>query len=293
MWKFFKVFISSFFNLIGKILSYVLPILLIILFLFVGSFLFSYFKIKRKENIKKVPSNSYIKKGSNIFKTLFIQFPKMIAYDMLHSDPFAFNEFGIHMVCGKQGSGKTMTVVYLLRKWAQKYPKLQIYTNMDYKYQNGELNTFEELIERKNGIYGVVNVIDEIQNWLPSSDSKNVPVSVLSEISQQRKQKKAIVGTGQVFGKLSKPLREQTHFIYLPRTYLGCLTVVWVAEAEDYDAERNRFRRKKFGFIFAHDLDLRNAYDTYKKIERYKDVQFRREDSEISLASGEEVRSLT
>lgn len=268
------VLVNSIFKVIFQILLIVVPPILLIFFFFFAIFAYNYFKIRKEEKIKLKPRNTYIKKTDNLFKTIFIKFPKQLAYDILSGDPDSFNEFGIHMVCGSQGSGKTITVAYLLKKWKEKYPKMKIYTNMDYKYEDGELNTFDELIERTNGIYGVVNVIDETPNWFSSSDSKNVPVEVLSEISQQRKQKKAILGTGQVFGKIAKPLREQTHFVYLPRTFLGCLTVVWKAKAEDYDSDRNRFRKRTIAFIFAHDRDLRESYDTYKKILRYKDVQF-------------------
>lgn len=208
------------------------------------------------------------------FKNLFYLFPRQYAYDFLHQDPNAFGEFGVHMVTGEQGSGKTMTVVYLLQKWKDQYPRLKIFTNMAYKYEDGELIGWRDLLEHNNGIYGVVNVIDEIKTWWSNRDSKDVPPEILGEICQQRKQKKATIGTVQVFSELAKPFRSQTHFVYKPKTFFGCLTIVLKSKAKYYDAENDRFRKYCGFFVFAHTKRLREAYDTYKKIEKYKDTEF-------------------
>ena len=60
-----------------------------------------------------------------------------------------------------------------------------------------------------NGEYGVIFFIDEFHLELNSLESKNIDIDVMVEISQQRKQRKHIVGTSQVFMRLAKPLREQ------------------------------------------------------------------------------------
>ena len=147
-----------------------------------------------------------------------------------------FNEFGVHLFCGEQGSGKTTAVVDLLmNKWQKMYPKMKTFTNMDYKYEDGEISHWKDLIRNKNGIYGVTNVIDEIQNWFNSLQSKDFPPEMMLEITQQRKQRKVILGTAQVFGRVAKPIREQTSFVYLPRTFLGCLTIVRVSKPIYYD----------------------------------------------------------
>ena len=212
------------------------------------------------------------KKG--FFYNLFVLFPKQFAYDMLNTDPNDFAEFGIHIVTGEQGSGKTMTVVYLLQQWQKKYPLCKVYTNMCYKYEDGELIAWRDLLEHNNGKYGVVNVIDEIKTWWSNRDSKDVPPEILGEICQQRKQKKATIGTVQVFSELAKPFRSQTHFVYVPHTFWGCLTVVFKSKAKYYDMEKDKFRKYCGFFLFAHTKKLRNAYDTFKKIEKYKDVEF-------------------
>ena len=61
----------------------------------------------------------------------------------------------------------------------------------------------------KNGEKGVIYFIDEIQLYFNSLQSKNINMDVMTQISQQRKQRIHIIATSQVFGRMAKPLREQ------------------------------------------------------------------------------------
>lgn len=272
--------------------SYILIPILIAIIIIVIIYIFFVFKLKLVDRIQKHDRPIYFKyknieyvlyvpfsevktvKNMGMLKRIFIQFPKMLAYDFLTRDPNAFREYGIHMVVGEQGSGKTVTTVYLLEKWKKIYPRAEIYTNMNYKNEDASLKHWKQLIDRKNGIYGCINVIDEIKTWWSNRDSKDVPVEILGEISQQRKQRKAIIGTVQVFNELAKPFRSQTHYVYIPRTYFGCLTVVKVSKAKWYNEEKDEFKKYCGIFFFPHTLELRNAYDTYKTIQKYKDTDF-------------------
>ena len=272
----------------AKMLIPVFVIILIIIFLIIFNYLrLRYFKgmrpklfklpykfiYKDKNYVIMLPrEQSYKKVG--FLKNLFVLFPRQLAYDMINSDPNAFDEFGIHIVTGEQGSGKTMTVVYLLQKWQEKYPLCKVYTNMAYKYENGPLVAWKDLLSHNNGIYGVINVIDEIKTWWSNRDSKDVPPEILGEICQQRKQKKATVGTVQVFSELAKPFPSQTHFVYIPHTFWGCLTIVFKSKAKYYDIEKDKFRKYCGFFIFAHTKKLRESYDTFKKIEKYREIEF-------------------
>lgn len=231
------------------------------------------FEYKGKKYVILMPATRNVKKIGFI-KNIFYLFPKQLAYDLINQDPNSFDEFGIHMVVGEQGSGKTITVAYLLRKWQLKYPLMKVYTNMSYKYEDGELVTWKHLLGHNNGVYGVANVIDETKTWWSNKESKDVPPEILGEICQQRKQKKATVGTVQVFSELAKPFRSQCHFIYVPHTILGCLTIVFKTKAKYYDAENDTFKKYCGFFLFAHTKELRESYDTYKKIEKYKEVEF-------------------
>lgn len=267
--------IKTLFKMFSSILLPVLLLALTILLVFVGIYIYHYLYFRLVENIQPKKATKIKNNEPNIFTKIFWLFPKQIAYDKLTIDPEAFGEFGIHMICGEQGSGKTFTAIYLLKKWQNKYPKMKINSNIDIAFQDGKLETWKDIVTQNNGIYGIANFIDEMPTWLyNSSESKDVPPQLLGEISQQRKQKKAILGTAQVFGKLAKPLREQTHFVYRPRTILNALTIVFLTKACYYDDVHDRWRKKNGFFIIAHTKELREAYDTFQKVQRYAETEF-------------------
>lgn len=229
----------------------------------------------------------------SFWKRIFIMFPRRLSLDMLERDNNQFQQYGIHIVVGEQGSGKTITMVYLMEEWKRRYPKLKIYTNMFYKHEDGEIIHWKQIIERQNGIYGIVNGLDEIQTWFPSSKaSSSVPAPLLGEICQQRKQKKAILGTVQVFSRLSREFREQVRFVYVPKTFLGCFTIVRVSQPKYYNYETNSFRKYSRTFFFVHTNELRDAFDTYKTIEKYKEVEFEK-NSTILVGDPSEVPTMS
>ena len=262
------------FIMILKMLAFLIAPIMFLIFLAVILFFYHFIKFRYVEHMKMKPITAEIKKKPNIFKTLFYLFPKQLAYDVINKDPMDFGQEGIYICVGEQGSGKSMTAVYLMEMWKERWPKAKVYTNMGYLYEDAPLEKWRQLIERKNGTYGVINVIDDIKAWWSNRDSKNLPPEVMAEICQQRKQRKALIGTIQVFSEAPKPLRSQTKLIYVPHTYLGCLTVVFKTKAKWYDSEKDDFRKYCGMFIFAHTPRLRGAYDTYKKIEKYKDTEW-------------------
>lgn len=268
-------------NFLFSILLFILKIILItlvfLLIAFIISFVlwFCYYRLVKKMEFPKSISEY---KPIGLFKRLFYQFPKMFWLDRFNRIPGEFQEYGLHLFCGEQGSGKTTSVVDLLmNRWKKQYPLLKVYTNLDYKYEDGSITHWKDLLsdERSNGKYGVVNVIDEIQSWFSSLQSKDFPPEMLGEISQQRKQRKCIVGTAQVFGRVAKPIREQTSFVYLPFTIAGCLTVVRVSKPIYYDEQTFMFKKFIKTYFFVHTPKLRNAFDTYKRIERYTNEGFK------------------
>lgn len=232
-------------------------------------------EIKKGKKIKK--SQSTYKRKSVLYRLLY-EFPKRIAQDIVNRNPDEFKEYGLHMVCGEQGSGKTISVVEMLLRMKEIYPRVKIRTNMFYKYEDAEIKDWKDLIKNENGEYGQIEVLDEIQTWFSSIESKNFPPEMLTEISQQRKQRKMLIGTAQVFSRIAKPIREQTTFVYCPMTLLGCLTIVRKTKPEYWDDEKQVFKRYIKTYFFVHSDKIRNAFDTYEKIERYSKIGFQTPD---------------
>ena len=119
-----------------------------------------------------------------------------------------------------------------------------------------------------NGRYGVIYIIDEIHIYFNALESKNIPMYVFTEISQQRKQRKLIVGTSQLFLRMAKPLREQCDNLIMCRTISGFITTQKAYDgmslSQDYDGSLSG-DLKKVGWFF-HTRKIRGAFDTYQKV---------------------------
>lgn len=273
-WGWYIMNFLNVFSIFFKLLLFLIICFLIILIISFISW-FIYYRLYKKMGL---PLNISEYKPANFFKKIIFEFPSQFWLDRFNKVPGEFNEYGLHLFCGEQGSGKTTSVVDLLyNRWSKMYPKLKIYTNMSYKYEDGTIKHWKDLLneKRNNGVYGVVNVIDEIQTWFSSLQSKDFPPEMINEISQQRKQRKVIIGTAQVFGRVAKPIREQTSFVYLPFTIAGCLTVVRVTKPIYYDETTFTFKKYIRTYFFVHTPQIRNAFDTYKRIQNYKKEGFK------------------
>lgn len=260
----------NFWNLLLTILSPFIFVIIGIILSFIVQFI--YLGTKGNKIQGKIPQAKKI----GFFKRLLILFPNRLAKDIYNRNPLDFKEHGLHLFCGEQGSGKTTALVEMLLRWKQRYPAMKIYSNMAYKHEDGKLNHWKDILDLNNDTYGATIVIDEIQTWFSSNESKDFPPEMLTEISQQRKQRKAIIGTAQVFSRIAKPIREQATYIYLPMTFLGCLTIVRKTKSEWWDNEKQKFKRYLGMYFFVHTEEIRNSFDTYKKIEKYKIVGFKR-----------------
>lgn len=203
--------------------------------------------------------------------------------DIKNFDKELFRDFGCWFYVGKQGSGKTMSLIYQLEKLRKKYPKVKIYTNMGYKFETAPLTSLNDLLNEKllNGKYGTIFVIDEIQNEFSSKTSKDFPESLLSVVTQQRKHRVLILCTSQVFTRVAKPLREQCYRAIECQTFFGRYTRNKVYNGISYsDAvdlppdKRRRVNKRLYLECFCQTDYLRNCYDSYQQIERLSRVGF-------------------
>lgn len=121
-----------------------------------------------------------------------------------------------------------------------------------------------------NQEYGVIFLIDEIHLELNSLESKNVDIEVMVEISQQRKQRKHIVGTSQVFMRMAKPLREQIHDIVICKCFFNLLQFNKWIKGETATEKNGKLEAEVKGrFLWWHHPDYYGQYDTYVKMKRY------------------------
>lgn len=190
------------------------------------------------------------------------------------NNPDYFYPAGIWVFCGPQGSGKTLSAVQCLKRMCKDYPKAIVCTNLDVKGIDNVTIPFEDYEQLKtldNGINGIIFFLDEVHILWNSLESKDIPISEMACFCQMRKNRRVIIGTSQVYGRIAKPIREQLQYAIKCKNYFGILqhnTIVDPAEGEEKDGGMmGEIVAHKFWF---HSPKLYNTYDTLFKIEKAK-----------------------
>ncbi len=229
-------------------------------------------------------TGEYIRvKRSGLIKSFFFLFPMQYIKDYFARDPEFFKHQGCIIFTGRQGNGKTIAMVEQAKNWQKEYPKAKTITNLAYVDQDDELDTWKKLTDYKNGIYGVICLIDEMQNWFSSNQSKNFPPEMLEIITQNRKNRRVIMGTAQSFNRLAKPIREQATEVRKCWTFFGCITFVHRVYPE-LNSSGDVIAWKHRGFYyFVHTDAIREAYDTYKVIESLSEAGFQDKPPEVTV----------
>lgn len=198
-------------------------------------------------------------------------------YKFKKENPLYFSPEGITVFCGSQGSGKTLSAVQLLKKMCPDYPnailvsntKIEGIANKTILCESAE-KMVDKLINVSNDNKGVIYFIDEIQTLFNCLQSKDIPLSVITELCQQRRQRKIIIGTSQVYSRMAKPLREQISNAVACKKILGCIQVnnlIDVESAEEIDGKLKYSNSRTF--IWFHDVDLYGSYETFGKIKSF------------------------
>lgn len=220
------------------------------------------------------------------FKRLFM----FICYtlkDIKHEKQLAkkgiktFKPFGLTMFTGPQGSGKTISMVDYCLELKKEYPRCKLYSNFDIVGQDGNIKNLNDLLKIRNGEDGVIFCIDEIQNEFSTAASRNFPETLLSTLTQQRKQRIHIVASSQVFTRVAKPIREQCYCVCDCRTFFNRWTRVRAYPADEYNSiidsnslDKKRKLRKLWKKSFIQTDELRDKYDTYAVVKRMSRAGF-------------------
>lgn len=225
----------------------------------------------KKLNISKIKSKKFKSLSSKKFFSKFLYFFYLKFLDIKKNiGKNYFNEFGLTIYCGRQGDGKTISMVEKLEEIRHKYPEVKIATNFGYKYQDVELVDWLQLLELRND-KGIVFAIDEIQNEFNVYETRKFSENLLRVVTQQRKQGIKIYATSQVFSRVSKPLREQTFEVVECKTLLGRWTFQKAFDADEYNAcIDNPLKKEKLMRLwrknFVQTDSLRDLFDSYAVI---------------------------
>ena len=213
--------------------------------------------------------NEYLNKELNLISGIKAQIWKI-----KNKNPDELDVTGINIFTGSQGSGKSLSMIHVFKKLISDFPKAIVVTNLEFNFEiPNKIKKYEgfEDFKIENGIYGVIYLLDEIHLILNSLESKGVPLSIIVELSQQRKQRKLILGTSQVYSRMGKPLRERIRKIIICKNYFSLFQINYLVDAFESQEDNNgklKFKKMKVSFFFHRKEDYL-AYDTYKKMDTY------------------------
>lgn len=193
--------------------------------------------------------------------------------DFRKAHPEYFDPEGLLVFSGVQGSGKTLSAVQYCLNILEQYPNCIFCSNVDIQgVETIPYDGIESLTKLENGYAGVLYLIDEMHLEFNSLESKNISIEEMTEIAQQRKQRKHIVGTSQVFMRLAKAFREQVHDVVVCQCHFGLIQHnKWVDGTTATEEDGKLKGNVKGNFWFFHNSKLYGCYDTYAKMHRYKE----------------------
>lgn len=227
--------------------------------------------------------------------------------DFRKNHPHMFGPIGTMIFCGSQGKGKTLSAVNYVCNTLRDYPFAILVTNVkieDYPFNafykiikgqgvlfdklTNDIITTADIVSGKyknvcieydgldtlkyicNGEFGVIYLIDELHLELNSLESKNIDIDVMTEISQQRKQRKHIVGTSQIYMRLAKPLREQIFDVIICNNFFHCLQFNKAIDGETAkEVDGKLVADVRSRHFFFHTPAMYERYDTFAKMKRY------------------------
>lgn len=176
--------------------------------------------------------------------------------------------FGVYCYCGKQGSGKTYSVVEFLK---QQPKEMRIYANIDslkginYTYFNG----FDNLLKLRDE-HDCIIVYDEIFTAL--TKSSKLSTEVLDFLSQMRKRRIVFLTTAQEWLEINITLRRYCRYQIDCKmfNFLGLgilLKCMYDAEQLKWSNDDNEYIAPLVETTISKcNLSVANSYDTFEQI---------------------------
>lgn len=208
--------------------------------------------------------------------------PKVIVdkiwYDMQfeQNHPDFFHPDGFICFTGAQGKGKTLSAVQYIHELVLAYPQVMLVTNchLNFPDWNGtqlRYQGYKQIEKLDNGYKGIILFLDEIQAEFNSLESKKIDPAWFSVICQQRKRRLHVVGTAQLFSRVSKPWREQFTACIRCRGWFDLIQYNQVISLDDVEEDENGNiikEKASLGKLWIRDPKIYEMYDTWERVER-------------------------
>lgn len=185
--------------------------------------------------------------------------------------------YGIKLVVGLYGGGKTMYMSKYLLDMRQKYGKrIWIATNYFLKGEDFHIDNWKDLRDlAKEAMEKNIPLLvgyDEVQNEFTSRSYRDFPPQLQMLLTQNRKGAGVqIIATAQRFDRVDKIWRELAHSIITVKTFFGRLTIARHYEYDDYihinSSTSTNIKRKITSIkseCFVQTDELRDSYNSYQ-----------------------------
>lgn len=192
----------------------------------------------------------------------------------LKRDRKQFPYQGLWLFTGAQGSGKTLLMMHLVAEMHEKYPDAMIVSNISiFGLPCIPYKGIEDFNKYNNGEKGIIFIIDEIHTLFSSLQSAKMPESTLTVWSQNRKNRRVILGTSQRFTRVAKGIREQTMYNYECTRPLLCFYGYRILEADLYDDSGKYQGEKQIPWSwYVPRVNVMRMYNTLEVVRRTEDA---------------------
>lgn len=178
--------------------------------------------------------------------------------------------FGVYCYCGKQGSGKTYSVVEYLRENKNKkiYANVSTLKGIDYTY----ISSFDDLLSLRSE-HDCIIFYDEIFTALTKADK--IDTDILDFLSQMRKRKIIFLTTAQEWLEIPMTLRRYCRYqidCSMRTLFIGLLIKkLYDAERMTWDKEANEYVAPIITTTISKcNVRIANSYDTFEQIKPTK-----------------------
>lgn len=132
--------------------------------------------------------------------------PYFTGYEKYCEKMIDFDLYGIYVFTGKQGSGKTLSMVRLAYQISQDYKNVLMRSNFNLPFCQ-HISDFEEIFPLKRACI----CMDEIGIIANSKKSKDINENLLRITAQNRKNRRIILTTCQQYFQINKDIRTQAY----------------------------------------------------------------------------------
>lgn len=235
-----------------------------------------WYKEHRPDLYKIVHKKHHLRKTKTFIKEfplpVFLDFLRWVVIDIIRRKKNRI--WGIYQFVALPGEGKTMSMVHHIQRMKDKDPRLMVFTNFNYKFEDGKISHWIDMIRfaklaREQG-RSCILAIDEIHITFDSADWQNFPPEMLALLSFNRKYGCQFICSSQIYERIPKKVRDIANYSVICKNVWqrDRLFVNYFFTKSNYD---DKFAGKKskaeFLLHYVASDKMYSCYDTLEQVD--------------------------